>query len=552
MPLPLTRNIYFTGFMASGKSRIGSLTAASLGWKFFDLDRVIEEKTGKTIPAIFAEEGEPAFRRMEVEALREISGQGPMVASLGGGTLLNPEAIGIVRQGGVLVGLEASPDVILERVNRKKESRPLLAGLDDGAKLAKIKQMLAERAPLYALADLRFESDEKMPHHVLTRRIVHRLQVEELKPLRVELGDRSYPIYVEGDLSGHIDAVAAKAGCPRRALIVTDSNLKARQRPMLERMRTALGDPGIFFFMAGEEEKNLKSVGKLLTFMLRHGYTRKSTLVAFGGGVVGDMAGFAASIYMRGIPFVQAPTTLLSMVDSSVGGKTGVNHALGKNMIGAFYQPKAVAISLDALETLPRDEFLAGLAEVVKYAIIRDAEFFAYLDRNAEALLARDAATLRETVLRCCAIKAEVVGDDEHETGDRGRAILNYGHTFGHAYEVLAGYGNLTHGLAVALGMRSAARLAVLLGRLAPSDEERQNALLDKLGMPKAFPRRLDPEKAWEAMGLDKKVDAGQRVYILPDRIGNAGPVREVDKALVLEAVAAVANRAGQAEGRGP
>ncbi|HLP42799.1 MAG TPA: shikimate kinase, partial [Fibrobacteria bacterium] len=300
MPFPLTRNIYFTGFMASGKSRIGSLTAASLGWKFHDLDKLIEEKTGKTIPAIFAEEGEPAFRRMEVEALREISGQGPLVVSLGGGTLLNPEAIGIIRATGRLVGLEASPEVILERVNRKKDSRPLLAGLDDTAKLEKIKAMLAERAPLYALADLRFESDEKLPHHVLTRRIVHRLQVEELKPLVVDLGERGYPIYVESDLSGHVDSIADRAGCPHRAIIVTDTNLKVHQRHMLEQMRACLGDPEIFFFKAGEEEKSLKSINKLLTFMLRNGFTRKTTVIAFGGGVVGDMAGFAASIFMRG------------------------------------------------------------------------------------------------------------------------------------------------------------------------------------------------------------------------------------------------------------
>jgi 3-dehydroquinate synthase/shikimate kinase/3-dehydroquinate synthase len=540
MTLPLARNIYFTGFMASGKSRIGSLTAASLGWKFFDTDRLIEERTGRSIPAIFAEDGEEAFRRMEVEALREISGQGPMVASLGGGTLKNPEAIDIVRSGGLLVGLRASPEVILERVNRKKDSRPLLAGLDDEAKLAKIKAMLADRAPLYALADFQFESDEKVPHHVLTRRIIHRLQVEELKPLRVELGDRSYPIYVEENLAGHVDSIAEKAGCPARFLIVTDGNIKAGQRRLLDQMRSALGHPDVFYFKAGEEEKHLKSINKLLTFMLRHGYTRKTTVVALGGGVVGDMAGFAASIFMRGVPFIQAPTTLLSMVDSSVGGKTGVNHPLGKNMIGSFYQPKAVAISLEALSTLPDREFLAGLAEVVKYAVIRDADFFDYLDRRAEDLLARKGDVLKETVLRCCALKAEVVGQDERETAEGVRAILNYGHTFGHAYEVLGGYGTLPHGLAVALGMRSAARLAVLLGRLSAEDEARQDALLDKLGMPKVFPKPLDEEKAWEAMGLDKKVDAGKRVYILPDRIGKVDPVKEVDKTLVLQAIAKV------------
>lgn len=540
MPLPLTRNIYFTGFMASGKSRIGSLTAASLGWKFFDIDKLIEEKTGKTIPQIFADEGEPAFRRMEVEALKEVSGLGPMVASLGGGTLVNPEAIDVIRKTGVLVGLHASPEVILERVNRKKESRPLLANLDDETKMAKIKQLLVERKPLYELADFRFESDEKIPHHVLTRRIIHRLQVEELKPLRVELAERSYPIYVETNLAAHLDSIAAKAGCPQRFLIVTDQNLRSSQKRMLEQLRSALTDCRIFFFKSGEEEKSLKSLNKLFTFMLRHAYPRKTTLVAFGGGVVGDMVGFAAAVYLRGIDFIQVPTTLLSMVDSSVGGKTAVNHPLGKNLIGAFYQPKAVAISLEALATLPKAEFLSGLAEVIKYGIIRDRAFFDFLDANAEGILEQRPELLREVVLRSCAIKADVVGKDERETAEGGRAILNYGHTFGHAFEVMGGYGNLAHGLAVALGMRVAARLAVQLGMLEAAAEAEQTALLDKLGMPKWFPKKLDENKAWEAMGLDKKVDDGSRVYILPTRIGEVTPVRDVPKEQVLSAIAIV------------
>ncbi|MEO6098274.1 MAG: 3-dehydroquinate synthase [Fibrobacteria bacterium] len=537
MTLPLARNIYFTGFMASGKSRIGSLTAASLGWKFFDIDKLIEEKTGKTIPRIFSEDGEPAFRRMEVDALREVAGQGPMVASLGGGTLINPEAIELIRSNGVLVGLHASPEVILERVNRKKESRPLLANLDDADKMAKIKEMLAVRKPLYDLADMQFESDEKIPHHVLTRRIIHRLQVEELKPLKVDLADRSYPIYVEADLAGHIDSIAAKSGCAQSFLIVTDQNLKNHQKRMLEQLRSSLGDCRIFFFKSGEEEKSLKSLNKLFTFMLRHAYPRKTTLVAFGGGVTGDMVGFAAAVYLRGIDFIQAPTTLLSMVDSSVGGKTAVNHPLGKNMIGAFYQPKAVAISLDALSTLPHEEFLSGMAEVLKYGMIRDADFFGFLEANAEGILAKRPDLLREVVLRSCATKAEVVGRDERETAEGGRAILNYGHTFGHAFEVVGGYGAIPHGLAVALGMRVAARLAVMLGMLDAASEARQNALMEKLGMPGKFPHRLDEGKAWDAMGLDKKVDAGSRVYILPTRIGEVVPVRDVPKEKVLEAL---------------
>jgi shikimate kinase/3-dehydroquinate synthase len=540
MKIPLTRSIFFTGFMATGKSRIGSLTAASLGWKFFDTDRLVEERAGKTIPEIFAEQGEPAFRAMEAEVLREICEGGPMVAALGGGTLLSPGALDLVRRTGVLVNLYAKPEVILERVNRKQDSRPLLAGLDDTAKLDKIKTMLAERKPVYDLADFRFESGEDTPHHSITRRIIHRLQVEQLDPLWVELGTRRYPIYIGEDLSGHADAIADKVGCPRQSVIASDQPIRAAQGPMLEQLRHALRGASVFYWRGGEQEKTLASVHKLVTWMLRKNCSRNTTLFAVGGGVTGDMAGFAASIFMRGIDFVQMPTTLLSMVDSSVGGKTGVNHPLGKNLIGAFHQPRAVIISLSALSTLPHGEFLAGLAEVAKYAVIRDNGLFNDLHDHAADVLAKDPETLRRVIRTSCAIKAEVVGRDEFEREEGGRAILNYGHTFGHAFEYLAGYRDLPHGLAVALGMRCAARLAVRLGMLAPEDEARQNALLDRLELPRYFRGRYDAEKAWEATGRDKKADQSKRVFILPRRIGAVETVVNPPKEDVLAAFASV------------
>lgn len=540
MNLPLTRSIFFTGFMATGKSRIGGLTASSLGWKFHDTDKLVEEKAGKSVAAIFAEDGEPAFRALEMEVLREICATGPMVAALGGGTLLNPGALELVRRHGVLVNLYAKPEVILERANRKKDSRPLLAGLDDEAKLARIKAMLAERQPVYDLADFRFESGDDTPHHSLTRRIIHRLQVEELDPLHVDLGERSYPIYIEEDLSAHVDAIADKVGCGRGTVIVSDQRVKAALGSMIEQMRNALRGAPAFYWRGGEQEKTLASIQKLLTWLLRKNCSRKTTLFAVGGGVVGDMAGFAASIFMRGIDFIQVPTTLLAMVDSSVGGKTGVNHPLGKNLIGAFHQPRAVVISLSALDTLPREEFLAGLAEVAKYAVLRDDGLFDYLMEHADAVLAREPAALRHIIRTSCAIKAAVVGKDEREQTAGGRDALNYGHTFGHAFELLAGYRDLPHGLAVALGMRCAARLAVRTGMWTEAEEARHNALLDRLDMPRAFRGRFDAEKAWEATGRDKKADAGRRVFILPRRIGQVETVVNPPKEDVLAAFRSV------------
>jgi 3-dehydroquinate synthase/shikimate kinase/3-dehydroquinate synthase len=515
------------------------LTAASLGWKFHDTDRLTEERTGKSVAELFAERGEPEFRKLEIQVLRDICREGPMVASLGGGTLMNREAMALVRQHGVLVGLRASPEVILERANRKKDSRPLLAGLDDQAKLEKIRRLQAERQPLYDQADLQFDSEEAVPHHALTRRIIHRLQVEELDPLWVELGSRRYPIYIEEDLSEHIDSIAEKVGCPGPFALVSDTHVRSAQGPLLERIRSALGGSSSFYWKPGEGEKELSSVYKLITWMLRQGFSRRTTVIACGGGVVGDMAGFAAAIFLRGVHFLQVPTTLLAMVDSSVGGKTGVNHPLGKNLIGAFHQPRAVIANLAALATLPRPEFLAGLAEIAKAAVIRDAEFFAYLEEHAAGLLQRDAAALKHAIRRACAIKAEIVGQDEREQQAGGRALLNYGHTFGHAFEQMTNYG-MAHGLAVALGMRCAARLAKDLGRISASEEARHDALLDKLDLPRKFPGKLDPEKAWKAMALDKKAEAGKRVFILPCRIGEAGEVANPPREAVDAALQAV------------
>ncbi len=543
MKLPITRSIFFTGFMASGKSRIGALTAASLGWKFHDTDKRVEEKTGKTVAELFAEKGEEEFRKLEIEVLQAICREGPMVASLGGGMLLNPEAIGLIRRAGVLVGLKAAPEVILERANRKKDARPLLSGLDDAAKLEKIRALLAERKPLYDLADLQFESEESVPHHLLTRRIIHRLQIEELDPLWVELGERRYPIYIAEDLSDHVDSIAEKAGCAGPFALVSDQKVKEAQGAMVERLRSALGGGSAFYWKEGEAEKTLVSVQKLITWLLRQGFSRKTTLVACGGGVVGDMAGFAAAVFLRGVYFIQAPTTLLAMVDSSVGGKTGVNHPLGKNLIGAFHQPRAVAISLSALATLPHNEYLAGLAEVAKYAVIRDADFFAFLEQNAGAILRRDPEPLRHVVRRCCAIKAGVVVRDEREQAEGGRAILNYGHTFGHAFELLTDY-RLPHGLAVALGMRCAARLAARLGQFSLEEETRHNALLDALELPRYFPGKLDADRAWEAMGRDKKADAGGRTFILPRRIGEVAACVNPPREDVMATLATVEEKA--------
>jgi 3-dehydroquinate synthase len=284
---------------------------------------------------------------------------------------------------------------------------------------------------------------------------------------------------------------------------------------------------------AGEAHKNLDAVAKVLDALAQLGATRDACVLALGGGVVGDIAGFAAACWMRGIDFVQFPTTLLAMVDSSVGGKTGVDHPAGKNLIGAFHQPRAVIADLDTLATLPDRELRAGLAEVVKTACIGDADFFAWLEAHVDALLARDADALTHAVVTCCRFKAGVVMRDERERGER--ALLNLGHTFGHALEAEAGYGTLLHGEAVAIGMMLAARLSTHLGMAGADDGGRLQGLLQRIGLPTATPPGMAPDALLARMRLDKKNRSGALRLILWRGIGRAEIVTDVAEADILQ-----------------
>ncbi len=344
-------------------------------------------------------------------------------------------------------------------------------------------------------------------------------------PLRVEidLGDRSYPIWVGTAL---IDNPESLANLPKgsAAMVVTNSTVQPLYADAL--MRCLVGHyPQVHLVTLpdGEEFKTWQTLNLIFDALLNHQCDRKTVLFALGGGVVGDMTGFAAASYMRGVPFVQVPTTLLSQVDSSVGGKTGINHPLGKNMVGAFYQPQLVLCDLGMLTTLPSRELRAGLAEVIKYGPIADPEFLNWIEANVEALLQRDVAALTYAVKRSCEIKAWVVSKDERESGLR--AILNFGHTFGHAIEAGMGYGTWLHGEAVGCGMVMAARLSLALDMIDAGYLERLTRLITKAGLPTTAPI-LDKEdnagRYLELMRVDKKAEAGDIRFIVIDSRGNA------------------------------
>jgi len=355
--------------------------------------------------------------------------------------------------------------------------------------------------------------------------------------LTVQLGDRSYPIHIGQGLLGSTSLMSPHIR-GRQVLVVSNATIAPLYLEPVLGMFTDY-EVTTVVLPDGEQFKNLETLNIIYTELLEHRFNRGCTLVALGGGVVGDITGFAAASYQRGVAFLQIPTTLLAQVDSSVGGKTGVNHPLGKNMIGAFHQPRCVLIDTNTLDTLDARQLAAGLAEVIKYGVIYDADFFAWLERNIDALKAGDRQAQAHAIQRSCAIKAEIVAADERESGRR--ALLNLGHTFGHAIETGTGYGNWLHGEAVAAGMVMAADLSARHGWLPQSDVERIAALLQLAGLPVAPPAEMGEQQFLDLMAVDKKAaDSGLRLVLLK-AIGTAVITAEYRPDLLSETINAAA-----------
>ncbi|WP_374047112.1 bifunctional shikimate kinase/3-dehydroquinate synthase AroKB [Massilia sp. YIM B02443] len=518
--------------MGAGKTTIGRLLARKLNRRFVDSDHEIEARTGATIPWIFEIEGEACFRKREADVIRDLSAQDGLVLATGGGAVLNPKSRAYLAERGTVIYLRASIGSILQRTSHDK-NRPLLQTADPRAKL---EELLEQRDPLYReIADLVIDTGrpnvQSMVQTILdqlaaqenarARRLARTPMNEQAQPhltLNVDLGERSYPIVIGPGLLDD-GALLARHIQGQKVAIVTNTTVAPLY---LERVAGHLRGAGRevveIVLPDGEEHKNWQSLNLVYDALLQAKCDRKTTLVALGGGVIGDLTGFAASSYMRGVPFVQIPTTLLAQVDSSVGGKTGINHPLGKNMIGAFYQPRAVLADTATLDTLPARELAAGLAEVIKHGAILDAAFFDWIEANVEQLIKRDPQALAHAIARSCEIKAEVVRKDEREGGLR--AVLNFGHTFGHAIENGLGYGEWLHGEAVGCGMVMAADLSARLGLIDPASVERVRALVRAAGLPASAPD-LGEARWIELMAVDKKNEGGEIRFILLKPLGS-------------------------------
>ncbi|EYF03398.1 3-dehydroquinate synthase [Chondromyces apiculatus] len=488
--------LLLTGFMGAGKTTVGRLVAARAGLPFLDLDEVIARDAGAPVPAIFASEGEAGFRAREREALRRVlAAPGAQVVALGGGSLLDAALRAEALASACVVALSARAGTLDTRT-RGGAPRPLLDGAAD--REGRVRALLAARAPVYAEAHAQVCS-EGAPEEVAE----DVLRAWRDAPLLVPLGSRTYGVRIAREAFASV-ADAVRALHPSQVLVVTDETVDRLWGTPLREALAAAGLPprATVTLPPGEEHKHLGSVERALAAMIEAGADRDAVVVAHGGGVVTDLGGFAAATLLRGVRWVAAPTTLLAMVDASVGGKTGVDLGEAKNAVGAFHQPSAVVLGPAQLATEEERGFRSGLAEAVKAGCVGDADLVALLEREADAVLRRDEAVIGEVIRRSVAVKAGIVSRDEHEAGER--VLLNFGHTLGHALEAEGKFTRLRHGEAVALGMVGELRVGEALGVTPRAVVARVERLLGRLGLP----TRLSEEPVGAALrlvGHDKK-----------------------------------------------
>jgi shikimate kinase/3-dehydroquinate synthase len=529
-------NIILTGFMGTGKTSVGRILSERTGRKFVDTDELIVEKTGLPIAEIFSQEGEEAFRELETSVTQELAGSHNMVISTGGRLMLDPLNALMLGRNGIIICLSAQPGDILARLDDDMILRPLLDVPDPEQQ---IRQLLDEREAAYAQfhrLDTTGKDISQVAHSV--QELVDQLVLESGWPVdlvsqfEVRHPSGSYQISVGRNLLARFERFCPVSGS---VAIITDSNIGPLHAHKLEDLNRAT----TVEIPAGEGYKNLETVRQIYPHLIEAGLDRHSTVVALGGGVVGDISGFVAASYLRGIDFVQCPTTLLSMVDASVGGKTGVDLPEGKNLVGVFKQPLAVVADLDTLETLPEVDFAAGLAEVVKHGLIASPGL---IERISSWQLSENSArdeNLQALIVEAIMIKRNIVEADPFEAGRR--KVLNLGHTMGHAIEHVSEY-HFRHGEAVAIGLVGAIKLSIALGCCRPGLDQQIEELLQSLNLPIRFPADLSLEAITTVMGRDKKKSGNKLQFILIRDIGDVFITDDVPEALVLQTLKELRN----------
>ncbi|HEX6797167.1 MAG TPA: 3-dehydroquinate synthase [Ktedonobacterales bacterium] len=554
MNTPHAERIILIGPTGSGKTTVAAALAKLLGWPCLDTDALIERRAGLAIPEIFAREGEPRFRELEAEALVEALAAQRAVIATGAGIVEHAENLAAMRAAGWVVALSISVRAALRRMlaavpagANPADARPMLAG---GDPLARLRSLDARRRDAYAQADATYATDAAAPDQVAARTAADLVARGLLPPdgaeaqtiaVRSSAGD--YDVIVGwgalAALGGHLRAL----GLAPRVHVIADETVAALYRPSLSATLEAAGFAAEWYvFAAGEASKSRAQWARLTDLLAERRAERGEAVIALGGGVAGDLAGFVAATYLRGLPLIQVPTSLLAQVDAAIGGKVAIDHPRGKNLIGAFYPPRLVVADPAALLTLPERQRIEGWAEVIKHGVALDADYFALLEAHAGDLLALRPRETTEAVAHSAALKAGIVSRDERESGPR--MLLNYGHTIAHAIETVAGYGVWLHGEAVAMGMAAEARLAQRMGLCDAALVARQDALLARFGLPIRLPPELSAEALMRAALWDKKVRGGRVRWALPIGLGRSEIVDDVPDEAVRDVLLACGTEA--------
>jgi len=525
-------NIALIGFSATGKSAVAQKISEQLGWDYLDTDNEIVKLSGKSISEIFEQDGEEKFRQMERQILKQACQREKVVIATGGGAILDAENQKLLLETSVVISLEAKAETIYHRLiqdtlySSNPVVRPLLSGDDP---LERIKKLKSSRQHYYARADWTVHTDrltlEEVSHEVMRGwRYANRHCQNERQSAEADLvcivrtAIGHYPVFVGWGLLDELGQKMKQVGLSGTANIISDESVFSVYGSQVKKILEEDFVVNCCLVPPGETSKNIDQASKIYDFLIEHHVERGDVIVALGGGMVGDLAGFVAATFLRGLPWLQVPTSLVAMTDASIGGKVAVDHHRGKNLIGAFYQPSLVLADVQTLTTLPQRELASGWAEVIKHGLILDAEFFRLLETSAEDLNKLEPGITSEVIARSASIKAQVVTEDEKEIGKR--IILNFGHTIAHGIEAAGKYEQFLHGEAVAIGMMGAAKLSHRLGFLSQDVVERQEALLKRFDLPvKCSGVNLD--NVLTAIKLDKKMRDKAIQWVLLKDVGN-------------------------------
>jgi len=568
--------IVLIGLSGSGKSVIGRALAARLGWEAADSDELIEAEQRRTVPQIFSQDGEPRFRALEQVATERLAGLPNAVISTGGGAPLSEENRARLWNDAFVVRLQARPETLLARIDAG--SRPLLSGDEPHRRL---RTLATERAPFYELADWTIATDDLTPDEIAAeleqafrrfgpRLVARRGRLESVRAdgpptqsssngehiapedadvsatVHASAGD--YPIVVGWGILASLGSRLRRLGIAGRVRVITDANVgPLHADAVLAALESADYDAHHLEVSPGEDNKTLAAAERVFDWLISERAERREAIVALGGGVVTDLAGFAAATFLRGVPLVHVPTSLLGAVDAAIGGKVAVDHPLGKNLVGAFYQPRLVVIDGELLKTLPPRELTSGWAEVIKHGLITDLWLVDYLEEHVESVRALDPETLLPVLRRSVEIKAAVVSADERESGLR--TTLNYGHTIGHALEAAMAYRGPLHGEAVAVGMAGAGQISRRLGLLSEAELRRQNRLIEAYGLPLKWPG-ADMNRLLSAMTLDKKITGASIRWVLLNGLGRTAGRSDVPIDMVRDVVGRLIGASDLGEGR--